>query len=459
MGGIVVFLLMKSKLTGTAALLSAKTEEMQRAEQAQLAQLAQKDRDSQAERNRLEAREREREADIQRLNEENKKLTAARQSLEKELALLREQMQKDNEAAQERFEEQLKMVREQLQNATQEMMKQRAQELAKTNTTQMDAIITPLKDTIRDMKTAMDNSRDTHNKNTASLEKAIEEMMKKTGEIGLEADKLARALKNESKVQGNWGELILDELLAGQGLVEGTHYEKQVTLRDNSGRALLNEESGKRMIPDVILHYPDGKDAILDAKASLTAFVDYQNAESEPEREEALARHLRSIRQHVAELARKDYSAYVKPPRQALNYVIMFVPNEAALQLALYNDPRLWREAFEKGVFLTSEQNLMAALRMIHLAWTQVQQAQNQEQIFETARMLLDRVADFFKFFDDMGDKLDDATALYRKAADKLRDGRQSVAGASQKLLKLGAKMSAKKTIPEEREPLKSLEP
>lgn len=457
-GGGILFLLMKSRLTGAEALLAARTDEMQRAEQNYREQLARKEADGQTERGRLEAQVCEREERIRLLNEENKALTAARQALEKELALLHEQVRKEGEAAQQRFEEQLKMVREQLQNATQEMLRQRAQELSKTNTTQMDAIITPLKDTIREMKTAMDNSRDTHNKNTASLEKAIEEMMKKTGEIGLEADRLAHALKNESKVQGNWGELILDELLAGQGLVEGTHYEKQVTLRDSSGRALLNEDSGRKMIPDTILHYPDGKDAILDSKVSLTAFVDYRNAETDEEREEALARHLRSLRQHVAELVRKDYSAYVKPPRQALNYVIMFVPNESALQLALYNDTHLWREAFEKGVFITSEQNLLAALRMIHLAWTQVQQAQNQELIFDTARMLLDRVADFFKFFDDMGDKLEDATACYRKAADKLRDGRQSVAGASQKLLKLGAKMSAKKTIPEEREPLRSLD-
>lgn len=459
LGGAVIFLLMKGRLAGTEALLVARSDEMQRTEQGYREQLARKDSDGQVERNRLETQLRERDGQLRQLNEENKALAATRQALEKELALLHEQVQKDNEAAQARFEEQLKMVREQLQNATQEMLRQRAQELSKTNTTQMDAIIAPLKDTIREMKTAMDNSRDTHNKNTASLEKAIEEMMKKTGEIGQEADKLAHALKNESKVQGNWGELILDELLAGQGLVEGTHYEKQVTLRDSNGRALLNEDSGRRMIPDTILHYPDGKDAILDSKVSLTAFVDYRNAETDEEREEALARHLRSLRQHVAELVRKDYSAYVKPPRQALNYVIMFVPNESALQLALYNDAHLWREAFEKGVFITSEQNLLAALRMIHLAWTQVQQAQNQELIFDTARMLLDRVADFFKFFDDMGDKLEDATAFYRKAADKLRDGRQSVAGASQKLLKLGAKMSAKKTIPEEREPLRSLEP
>lgn len=454
LGGVIIFLVMRGRAAATTALLAAKTDEQQRAEEARRERELQQEAVRRTEREAQAERELALNNEVRRLHDENKESAARRQALERELFLLREQMQKEGETQQARFDEQLKMVREQLQNATQEMLRQRAQELSKTNTTQLDAIINPLKDTIRDMKTAMDNSRDTHNKNTASLERAIEEMMKKTGEIGLEADKLAHALRNESKVQGNWGELILDELLAGQGLVEGTHYEKQVTLRDSSGRALLNEESGKRMIPDTVLHYPDGKDAILDSKVSLTAFVDYQNAETDEAREEALARHIKSLRQHVTELVRKDYSAYVKPPRQALNYVIMFVPNESALQLALCNDTHLWREAFEKGVFITSEQNLMAALRMIQLAWAQVQQAQNQELIFDAARMLLDRVADFLKFFDDVGERLDSAAASYKKAADKLRDGRQSVVGASQKLIRLGAKTSSKKTIPDERESL-----
>ena len=280
------------------------------------------------------------------LESENRQLTADVQVAGKELSLLQDQTRKENEMRTRQFEEQLRLVREQLQNATQELLKQRVQELSVQNTTQMNAIIRPLKETISDMKTAMDQSRDTHNKNTASLEKAIEEVMKRTVEIGAEADKLAHALRNENKTQGNWGEMILDELLESQGLKEGVHYEKQVTLRDRSGKAILNEETGRRMIPDTILHYPDGKDAVIDSKVSLTAFVDYQNAETDEERAEALQRHVRSVRQHVAELARKDYSAYIKSPRQALNYVIMFVPNEGALQLALSEAPDLWRDAF-----------------------------------------------------------------------------------------------------------------
>lgn len=385
----------------------------------------------------------------QQSNEENRILASQKSALEKEVILLRQQMESDNIQRQKQFNEQLILVRQQLQNATQELLRQRSQELAQSNSEQMNAIITPLKESIRDMHTAMEHNRDSNNKNTASLEKAIEEIMKHTAHIGQEADKLANALRNETKTQGNWGELILDELLASQGLIEGVHYDKQVLLRDASGAAILHEESGKRMIPDTILHYPDGKDAILDSKVSLKAFVDYQNAENDLERQEALGRHIRSVRKHVEELARKNYSAYIKPPRVALNYVIMFVPNESALQLALYNDTLLWREAFEKGVFVTSEQNLMAALRIIQIAWTQMQQAQNQEKIFDAARILLDRVADFIKYFDETGKKLQDAENAFARASNKLKEGQQSILNGANKLIALGAKTSARKSLPD----------
>lgn len=429
LGGLLVFLWMNGRLSHSRTVAEMKTRECE-----------------------------EQAVKCEQLGSENKNLLADNQTLRRELTICREQMAREDEARNRHFKEQLELVREQLQNASREMLRQRTQELDAQNVSQMSAIINPLKETISSMKAAMDQSRDTHNRNTASLEKAIEDVMKRTQEIGAEADRLATALRNESKVQGNWGEMILDELLESQGLKEGIHYEKQVTLRDRSGKAVLNEESGKRMIPDTILHYPDGKDAVIDSKVSLTAFVDYQNAETDEQRAEALQRHVKSVRQHVTELARKDYSAYIRSPRQALNYVIMFVPNEGALQLALSAAPNLWREAFSTGVFITGEQNLIAALRIIQIAWTQMQQAQNQEAIYDTARMLLDRVADFIGHFETVGQKLQDASSYYVKAADKLKDGRLSVVGAANKLIKLGAKTSAKKVIPEENEPLRGVE-
>ena len=430
-GAGVVFLWTKARMSSLQTLLRVREEEMEkrRSEMEESGERQSQDFKEREERmeNHLAALQERCEA----LNRENKGLAADKQTLEKELVLVREQMVREGEERNRRFKEQLNLMQEQLQNATREILGQRTRELSQQNTVQMTAIIDPLKETIREMRTAMDSSRDTHNKNTASLEKAIEEVMRRTREIGAEADKLASALRNENKVPGNWGDVIIDG---------------------------MQEESGKRMTPDTMLHYPDGKDAVIDSKVSLTAFVDYQNAETDDARADALQRHVRSVRQHVAELARKDYSAYIKLPRQALNYVIMFVPNEGALQLALAEAPELWREAFSKGVFITGEQNLTAALRIIQIAWTQMQQAQNQEAIYDTARMLLDRVADFIGHFETVGQKLQDASSSFTKAADKLKDGRLSVVGAANKLIKLGAKASAKKVIPEENEPLHGVE-
>ena len=457
-GAVAALLWARARMASEQALWKARGEELEAMRARTEEEAARRERDYRERMAEAEARCRGVQERADGLNRENRALAADLQAARKELELMRGQASREAAERDRRFQEQLRLVQEQLQNATREMLGRRSQELSQKNNEQMAAIIAPLKDSIREMRVAMDQSRDAHAKNTASLERAIEEVMKRAGEIGTEADKLASALRGENKVQGNWGELILDELLESQGLTEGIHYEKQATLRDSRGNALLNEETGRRMIPDTILHYPDGKDAIIDSKVSLTAFVDYQNAETDEARAEALQRHLRSVRQHVAELARKDYSAYIKPPRQALNYVIMFVPNEGALQLALAGAPELWREAFSKGVFITGEQNLTAALRIIQIAWTQVRQAQNQEAIYGTARMLLDRVADFITHFENVGQKLQDASEVYRKAADKLKDGRLSVVGAANKLIKLGAKASPKKTIPEENEPLRGVE-
>ncbi len=454
-GAGVALLWARARMYSLQTLLQAREKEMEKSRIDMEESGERQSRDFKEREERMENRLAESQERCEALNRENKALAAGKQTVERELELVRGQMEREGEERDRRFKEQLDLMQERLQNATREMLGQRSRELSDKNTEQMSAIIDPLKETIREMRAAMDSSRDTHNKNTASLEKAIEEVMKRTREIGAEADKLALALRNENKVQGNWGELILDELLESQGLREGIHYEKQVTLRDRSGKAVLNEETGKRMIPDTILHYPDGKDAVIDSKVSLTAFVDYQNAETDDERAEALQRHVRSVRQHVGELARKDYSAYIKFPRQALNYVIMFVPNEGALQLALAEAPELWREAFSKGVFITGEQNLTAALRIIQIAWTQMQQTQNQEAIYDTARMLLDRVADFIGHFEKVGQRLQEASSSFAKAADKLKDGRLSVVGAANKLIKLGAKPDAGKMIPEEDEPLR----
>ncbi|MCH5311124.1 MAG: DNA recombination protein RmuC [Prevotella sp.] len=383
---------------------------------------------------------------------------ADKERIEQQAAIDKKEMQERLAAAQEEhvrqmadnnkvLEQQMKMMEERLKNATTELLKLRSQELQETNSTQMSAIINPLKESIGEMKQAMDNTREQGTKNTASLEKAIENMINRAAEIGNKADNLANALKNENKMQGNWGEMILSELLESEGLKRGVHYSVQETLRDEHGNALRNDETGQKMIPDVILHFPDNRDAIIDSKTSLTAFIDYQNAESDEARNDALSRHVQSLRSHVRELANKNYKAYIKPPKQTLNYVIMFVPNETALQLALLNDAGLWREAYDKGVFITGEQNLLAVLRLIEVAWVQQEQTRNQEEILKQARLLLDRVGTFMEHFRDVAQKLDAAQESYQKAKDKLITGKQNILGPAKKLADMSGQENPKRRI------------
>jgi DNA recombination protein RmuC len=379
---------------------------------------------------------------------ENGRLNAECKSRDTEIGLLMKQSEKEQAERDEQFAKQLKLVEEQLKNATQDILKQREEDLRSTNKEQMDVVVKPLKDTMDEVKKSMADNRDTHNRNTAALEKSIEDMMKRTTEIGMEADKLASALRNESKTQGNWGELVLQELLESQGLEAGVHFDVQSELKDAEGRPIISEDTGRRMIPDVILHFPDGKDAIIDSKVSLSAFVDYQNATDEVSRSLALKKHIESVTQHVNELARKDYSRNIAKEHQLLDYVIMFIPNESALQLVLNNDSGLWRSAFEKGVFITSGQNLIAALHMIQMAWTQVKQAQNQERIYGLVSILLDRIGDFVQQFDDVGTKLDKAKETFDSCMKKVYTGQQSVVGSANKLIELGGKDNPKRPVP-----------
>lgn len=365
-------------------------------------------------------------------------LKSKNSSLLTQIDFMKEQEVKNEEIRNKQFESQINALKSELQNTTEKLLEQREESLAKSNNIQINAILSPLKNEIEGMKKSMTDNIRTSSENKASLEKAIEELMKRTQDIGNDANNLAKALKNENKTQGNWGELILENILEKSGLTEGEHYEKQTSLKDSRGNMVFHDETGSRLIPDVVVHYPDNKDLIIDSKVSLTAFVDYCNADDENEKQLALRRHLQSIRTHYKELQRKNYSSYIKAPRVSLNYVIMFIPNESAMQIALYEDSKLWREAFENGVFITSEQNLLALLRMIQLSWAQVHQARNQQEVFEAVNKLLDRVADFVKRYEDLGKRIESLQGSYDETKKKLYSGNQSVVKAANKLIEMG---------------------
>ncbi len=380
---------------------------------------------------------------------ENAEIQSQRDTARKEVSILKDQMQKNEQERAEALSKQLALAKEQLQNATQEILKQREEALSKTNVEQIGHVVTPLKEQLEAIQKQVTESIKTTTDHKASLERAIEDLMKQTKSISDDANNLTKALRNESKTQGTWGEMILERLLENSGLIKDIHYELQTTLRDSTGKAVTHDDTGKRLIPDVIVHYPDGKDCIIDSKVSLNDYVDYCTTEDPEEKERALARHIASVKKHIKELVSKDYSSYIKSPRTAMNYVIMFVPNDFAMRLALQNDSTLWRDAFDKGICITSEQNLLVLLRMIKMAWTQVQQAQNQQEVFDQARKLLDRVADFIDRFNKIGEQIAKTSETFNGARNKLYEGQQSVVKAAKDMEKLGAKTSSKKQLPE----------
>ena len=336
----------------------------------------------------------------------------------------------------------------QFMNMAQQVLEQSASKLKEENREQMGTITQPLKDAISEMRKAISDNTKDHTAQTSSLKEQLRLMMETGREMSQKAEGLANVLRRDNKVSGNMGEIILGDLLASQGLTEGIHYEVQARLRDEQGRPLKNDDTGREMQPDVILHYPQGQDVVIDSKVSLVAYQRYANADTPEEKERALQEHIRSVRSHVSELARKDYSRYIKPPREAVDFVIMFVPFESSLQLALVNDPSLWREAFERKVFITGEQNLLGILHMIHIAWVQNQQAENQEKVFGVAEQLLDRLGDFIQRYNKVGEQIEQARKAFDFSTNKLNEGRQSVVQKANELKSLGAKENPNRRIP-----------
>ena len=396
---------------------------------------------------------------VQHLDAENKSLNAKTESQGRELELVRQQMstelqRRDEEfknqlqTSKEQFQEQLRTAREQFSNMAQQIMEASATKLKESNTEAMTGITQPLREAIDKMQKAISENQKESAAHSASFREQIQQMMQQTQQLGERAESLTNVLRRDNKVSGNMGEIILGDLLASQGLTEGIHYEVQARLRDELGRPLKNDETGREMQPDVILHYPQGQDAIVDSKVSLVAYEKYVNAQTPEEKERYLQEHIKSVRSHVNELARKDYSKYIKNGRETVDFVIMFVPFESSLQLALANDPTLWREAFEKKVFVTGEQNLLGILHMIHIAWVQNQQAENQEKVFGLAEQLLDRLGDFVKRYNELGEKLHKTVEAYDSANNKLITGRQSVAQKGRELVDLGAKENPNRKIP-----------
>ncbi len=352
------------------------------------------------------------------------------------------------EEQKKRFDEIVKTVSEQMKTASDQMLKDRQKEFTEASGKNLGNIVDPLKETIEKMKKAMDESSHKQTELSTELKTNIEHLIKHSDSAKKSADELARAFKHGSKVQGDWGETVLTNLLESQGLTRGIHFDIQTAMKDKDGKTIRNEE-GSIMRPDVIFHLDSRRSVIVDSKVSLKAFTDYVNAETPEEKELALKAHIESIQKHYKELSAKDYSSYIKPPKLKMDYVIMFVPHSGALWTALNAQPNLWQEAMEENVYIADEQSLYGALKIINLTWTQIAQVQNHEKVFDLANEMVDRVGKFVKSFESVGSALKNAQNAYDDAGKKLEDRGHSIIRTSHKLIQLGAKQNDKNPIPD----------
>lgn len=362
--------------------------------------------------------------------------------LEKALDEQKEARKADTEAMRREYDEKFQKMVLTFKDSATAILKEKSVDLSAANSEQIKNILDPLGKKMEEFRLAVEDSKEKSLKNTASIEQQIRSMMEQTAAVGKQADNLATALRSNNKMAGNWGEVVLLNLLEGMGLREGEDYVKQETIRDVDGNAVQSEDGGRRLIPDVVLYLPENKAVVIDSKVSLEAYISYVNAADETARSMALAAHSRSVEAHVKELSAKSYSKYIRSTgRDSLDYVVMFVPNEGAFQLYYQNFRERWHQAFDSGIIIAGESNLFAMLKIIENTWVRVRQQKNTEDVIALAGELLERVIAFSNTFNQIGGAISKVSAQFEQARKDLSGPRGSVVVTARRLEKKGIKV------------------
>lgn len=387
--GVVVYSYSK-RISELKDMHNQQTEELKEAHSKQIAEL------KEAHEAQLKQVKETHEAQLKQVKEtQEKQLQQAKEAQEKQIEALREMNR-------EQMQSQMKLIREQMQTTSEEILKRRQEELGERNKEQVSKIIDPLTQSLKSMKEAFDKSKEQQSEALTRLDATIKVNMEKSAALGETADRLTRALTGEVKVQGNFGELKLKQLLEDLELKEGEQFDTQETLRDKAGKQAKGDD-GRGLVPDFILHFPNNRHVVVDSKMSLTDYERYMNAEDgTPEKSEYLKAHVASVRAQVKRLARKEYTKYLPDGYNRLNFAIMYVPIEGALNLALLNDSTLWREAYDEGVMILGPQTMYMNLRVLEMMWTQVRQLSNQQAMMDAANIVVERVQDFGMRFIDV---------------------------------------------------------
>lgn len=360
--------------------------------------------------------------------------------LEKESLTLEQQFAASQSVWQEKevfYREQKKHNETEFKQLAHDIMSQQGQQLAKENERQLGSLLTPLGSQIQKFQESVEKSYQEEARERFSLVKEIKGLQLLNQKISDDAVSLTHALKGQNKLQGGWGEVILERILERSGLEKGREYETQVSYQTSEGR---------RLQPDVVIHLPEGKQVIVDSKMVLISYLAYMEAETDDERSRALKQHLDAVRRHMKELSAKSY--HDLPGITSLDFVLLFIPIEAAFGLALQGDNGLFSEAFEHNIIIVGPSNLLATLRTIQNIWRNEKQSQNAIEIARQAGAMYDKFSGFVQDMDDIGSKLEAVSRSHDSALKKLTVGRGNLVARAEKLKLMGAKTS--KALPVE---------
>ena len=324
----------------------------------------------------------------------------------------------------------------QFKNLANDILRQNSADFKAQNEQRLEELLSPLRTNLDEFRKTVTETYSSEARERFSLTERIRELVEINNTISREARELTLALRGNNQVQGDWGEMVLETILEKSGLQEGEEYFMQVT-NDQCGSALRNE-AGRKLRPDVVVKYPDGRCVIIDSKVSLTAFIEYANAENEKIKDEASARHLKSMRAHIDELARKNYQDYIGEAK--LDFVMMFIPNEPAYIAAMRLDPSLWQEAYDRKVLIVSPTHLVSGLRLIEQLWSRDKVTKNAIKIAEDAGKMYDKFADFTKDMDRISSAIANASKAHADAMTKLSTGTGNLVKRAQDLKALGIK-------------------
>ncbi|SIS89601.1 DNA recombination protein RmuC [Chryseobacterium gambrini] len=368
----------------------------------------------------------------QTLFAKNSELSAINESLQKSLQTQKEEITKIQEESKLQFE-----------NLANKILEEKTEKFTTLNQNNLKTILEPFQERIVELKNRVNEAYEKENKERFSLAEKVKELAELNQQISEDAKKLTRALKGESKTQGNWGEMILESILEKSGLVKGREYFLEHELRDEDNKALFSEFSGKKMRPDAVIKYPDERNVIIDSKVSLTAFTELVDETDQDVYLMKLNQHLSSIKNHITQLSQKAYDDYGK----SLDFVMMFIPSEPAYIAAMQADQNLWNFAYERRVLLLNPSNLITSLKLIADLWKREYQNRNSMEIAERGAKLYDKFVGFIENLEKVGKNLDQAKNVYNDAYKQLSTGNDNLVIQTQKLKSLGIKN--KKDLPQ----------